>query len=109
MNAAPSEREQRVFAAIADPQRRAMIGMLADESMPVRELAARFDISRPGVSKHLRVLREAGLVREQKVGRQRLYEVNREPLLAVADWLTTLWSDRLNALQELVLQMEDDL
>ncbi len=108
MSAESAGSQQRIFAAIADPQRRAMIGMLADKPMPVRELAARFDISRPGVSKHLRVLREAGLVREQKVGRQRLYEVNREPLLAVADWLTTLWSDRLNALQELVLQMEDE-
>lgn len=108
MNTATSfDAEQRVFAAIADPQRRAIMRLLADEPMPVRQLAARFDISRPGVSKHLRVLREAELVSEQKIGRQRLYEVNREPLMKVAGWLMTLWSDRLHALERLVGEMEN--
>jgi DNA-binding transcriptional ArsR family regulator len=76
-----------VFAALASPVRRSLLGLLLDGPLPVNELAGHFDMRRPSVSEHLRVLRDAGLVVERKVGRQRLYQLDAEPLREVSDWL----------------------
>lgn len=90
-----------VFAALADPTRRRLLELLATGERSAGELAEQFAISRPGVSRHLRVLREAGLVRERADGRHRLYSVDPTPLAEVDDWLDRwrgFWAQRLDAL-----------
>lgn len=94
--------EQQVYSAIADPTRRHIISMLARQPTAVQELADRFDISRPAVSKHLRILKNAQLVTELKRGRQRIYTTNPEPLREVQDWIHSFWGDRLQALKDFV-------
>lgn len=90
-----------VFRAIADPTRRGLLdGLLAGEAS-VGVLASAFDLSLPAVSQHLRVLREVGLVTEQRVGRERRYRIRPEPLREVVDWVSRyerFWEDRLDAL-----------
>ncbi len=90
-----------IFKALADDTRREIIGALADKPLAVHELAARFDISRPAISKHLRVLGDAGLVRSDRIGKENLYRIEPEPLRAVADWLARYWSVRLQTLKDL--------
>jgi len=77
------------FQAVADPTRRAILDLLREREAPVNEIAAGFAMSRPAVSKHLRVLRGARLVRERRGGsdgRQRVYELTPAPLREVAQW-----------------------
>lgn len=76
-----------VFHAVADPTRRAILDRLRGGGVAVAELAAGFDMTRPAVSKHLRVLRDADLVREERDGRQRVYRLNPEPLRDVSQWI----------------------
>jgi DNA-binding transcriptional ArsR family regulator len=90
-----------VFAAISAPARREILALLADGDMPVQELAASFSMSLPGVSQHLAVLREAGLVSVRKEGRQRIYRLNAKPLKEVSQWVEDyekFWSGKLGAL-----------
>lgn len=99
----PDERD--VFQALADPTRRAILGLLRQGSQPVGSIARDFPISRPAISKHLRVLREAELVTEIKVGRNRLYELNAAPLRSVDDWLAHyryMWQHQLRNLKRYV-------
>lgn len=90
--------------AIADPVRREILAMLRGEPRSAGEIAARFTISRPAISRHLRVLRECGLVRDELVGRRRLYSLDPAPLTGLAEWITTMraptsWEHRLDALE----------
>jgi DNA-binding transcriptional ArsR family regulator len=78
------------FKALADSTRREILELLNQGNRSVVEIAERFPISRPAVSKHLRILREAGLVREQRSGRQRICELDGGPLQAVKQWLEPL-------------------
>lgn len=78
---------EAVFQALADPTRRAVLDLLRQGSRPAGEIAAGFTCSRPAVSKHLRVLRRANLVRESKRGRCRWYQLNPAPLRTVDRWL----------------------
>ena len=91
----------RIFKALADETRRDIIVALADRPMPVHEVSARFDMSRPAVSKHLKVLWEAGLVRARRSGRENVYELDRAPLTEVTDWLSRFWAGRLETLKNL--------
>ena len=75
-----------VFSAVADPTRRAILDRLRRGPAPVNDLASGFRISRPAISKHLRVLRGARLVREKKEGRQRIYQLEPERIQEVAKW-----------------------
>jgi len=78
-----------VFAAVASPVRRALLGLLLDRGpLPVQQLAAHFAMSRPSVSEHLKVLKDAGLVREHKSGRHRYYQLEPQPPTELARWLT---------------------
>lgn len=86
-------------AAISDPIRRRVLELVRDDELPAGELAAHFDVSRPAVSRHLRVLRDAGLVRERRAGRLRLYRADPAPLEELRDWLDEYWSGRLQALK----------
>ncbi|MFC5700195.1 ArsR/SmtB family transcription factor [Cohnella faecalis] len=96
-----------VFDAIADPTRRRLIRLLADtEEIPLHELTAQFQMGRTAVSKHLTILKEAGLVIDRKVGRETRYRLNAAPLREIQDWLafySKFWSTnmlRLNLLLE---------
>jgi|SRR4051794_797332 DNA-binding transcriptional ArsR family regulator len=90
-----------VAAALADDTRRRIVERLARGDLSAGELAAGFDTSRPAVSRHLRVLRDAGLVKSEARGQQRVYRLAPEPLAELQSWLTELqgfWSQRLDAL-----------
>ncbi len=94
-----------VFAALSDPIRRALLARLRDGPLTVGELAEPFTISLAGVSKHLGVLSRAGLVDQQKVGRQTRCELRGEALRLAADWVRdyeVFWSERLEALDRVV-------
>ncbi|MGY1725320.1 ArsR/SmtB family transcription factor [Blastococcus sp. SYSU DS0533] len=87
--------------ALADPIRRELIGLLAAGERTAGELAAPFRVSRPAISRHLRVLREAGLVSVRADGRERRYSLDPRPLREIDDWLEPyrdLWAQRLDAL-----------
>ena len=91
-----------VFKAIADPTRRGILDRLRAGPAPVNALAEDFSQSRPAISKHLRVLREASLVSEQRSGRERLYQLNARQLQPVASWVEgyrAMWLDNLNGLK----------
>jgi len=79
-----------VFAAVADPARREIITALARGDLSAGEVAALFPVSRPAVSRHLRVLREAGLVHDELVGRRRVYRLDVDGLAPVAAWLSSV-------------------
>jgi DNA-binding transcriptional ArsR family regulator len=90
-----------VLHALSDPSRRALLEALRDRPVSAGELAARLPIARPGVSRHLRVLREAGLVEVRHEAQRRLYSLRPEPLAEVDAWLDHyrgLWHQRLDAL-----------
>lgn len=94
-----------IFRAISDPTRRAILDRLRDESRTVQKLADGFDMSRPAISQHLKVLRDAGLVRERREGRCRFYALSSQPLRAVDRWLEAyrcMWERNLLGLKEYV-------
>ena len=87
--------------ALADPTRRRIVELLADDERSAGEIASHFATSRPGVSRHLRVLHDAGLVRVREDGRRRLYSLDPAPLEEVDEWLEQyrrFWPNRLDAL-----------
>ena len=92
-----------VFAAVADPTRRSILGRLRGEgALSVSSLASVLPISRQAVTKHLDVLEEAGLIRKRVQGRERLHELEAEPLREVGDWLApyaAAWDERLERLR----------
>ncbi|QEE28049.1 winged helix-turn-helix transcriptional regulator [Terriglobus albidus] len=93
------------FQAIADPTRRAMLDLLREGRKPAGAIAEAFPVSRPAISKHLRLLRHAHLVRETREGRNRIYELNPEPLRAVESWLEkyrAFWTQSLDNLKAMV-------
>jgi len=94
-----------VFRAIADPTRRAILDRLRAGPVPVNALAGEFEQTRPAISKHLRVLREASLVSERRAGRERLYQLDPRRLQTVASWVEgyrAFWLGSLNALKQLL-------
>jgi DNA-binding transcriptional ArsR family regulator len=97
-----SAKRYDVFRAIADPTRRAILDRLRAGPAPVNALAVDFDQTRPAISKHLRVLRDAALVSEQRMGRERVYRLQPRQLQQVAGWLEgyrAFWLDSLNNLK----------
>jgi DNA-binding transcriptional ArsR family regulator len=91
----------RAAHALADPTRLRIVELLAEGERSAGELAAEFDTSRPGVSRHLRVLREHGLVRVRGEGQRRVYSLDPAPLAELDGWLEryrTFWTNRLDAL-----------
>lgn len=89
------------IAALADPTRRRIVELLADGERSAGEIAAQFRTSRPGVSRHLRVLREHGLVHAREQGQRRLYSLDPAPLAELDSWLARyrgFWANRLDAL-----------
>jgi len=96
---------EATFQALADPTRRAVLDLLRRGSQPAGQIASAFPISRPAISKHLRLLRRAHLVREHREGRHRVYQLNPEPLRAVDTWIDqyrVFWMSSLNNLKTFV-------
>lgn len=92
-----------VFQAIADPTRREIIGLLAGQSMNLNAVAEQFEISRPAVSKHIKILTECGLVTIKQEGRERLCQANFRKLNEVSTWVeqySRFWESKLDALEQ---------
>jgi DNA-binding transcriptional ArsR family regulator len=92
----------KALESLADPTRRRIVELLVDGERSAGEIAAQFETSRPGVSRHLRVLREHGLVRARGDGRRRLYSLDPAPLAELDGWLEryrAFWTNRLDALE----------
>lgn len=97
------DREADVFAAISHRARRQMLDLLQGAERSVSDIAAHFEMSRPAVSQHLRILLDAGLVREQRQGRERHYRLVPEQLAPVREWIgqyEQFWDDHLDRLQQ---------
>jgi DNA-binding transcriptional ArsR family regulator len=98
------------FEVLAEPTRRRILDLLLERSRPVGELVELLGLSQPGVSKHLRVLREGGLVRARAEAQRRIYEVRPEPLAEIDAWLDPyrrLWAGRLDALERHLDEHDD--
>jgi DNA-binding transcriptional ArsR family regulator len=101
----PAKTAEATFQALADPTRRAVLDLLRRGSQPAGQIASSFPVSRPAISKHLRLLRRAHLVREHREGRHRVYQLNPEPLRAVDSWIAqyrAFWTTSLNNLKAFV-------
>lgn len=95
-----------VYSAVADPTRRRLLRLLADaDELPLHEMTARFPVGRTAVSKHLAVLKEAGLVIDRKAGRETRYRLNAAPLREIQEWVSfyeRFWTDRVDRLKDLL-------
>jgi DNA-binding transcriptional ArsR family regulator len=85
---------------LAEPRRREILRLLGSGGMPAGRIAARFDVSRPAISQHLAVLKEAGLVTEHRVGRQRMYQVRPEAMTELRAFIEEFWDDALGRLAD---------
>jgi DNA-binding transcriptional ArsR family regulator len=90
---------EAALKAIAAPRRRQILALVRDGELSAGEIAARFDVTRPAVSQHLTVLKEAGLVSERRNGTKRLYQARPEGLAELKAFLEEFWGDRLEALK----------
>lgn len=98
-----------VFQAIADPVRRDIIELLAEESLTVNLVAEKFDISRPAISKHLKILTECGVISISKVGRERRCEIKANTLQPLAEWVEQyrkLWDEKLDSFENYLEQLQ---
>ena len=98
--------QDRQLDALGDPTRRAILARLISGPLPVGELASQFPISRPAISQHLRVLKDARLVTDRPAGNRRLYQLNPEGFESVREYLDQFWSQALCAFQK---KIESDL
>jgi DNA-binding transcriptional ArsR family regulator len=97
------ETRRDVFQAIADPTRRAIIGMLSKEPLNLKAVAENFDISRPAISKHIRILTECGLITIDKQGRDHYCNANLASLREASDWINQykkFWNSKLDLLED---------
>jgi DNA-binding transcriptional ArsR family regulator len=90
---------ETALKAIAEPRRRQILTLVRDEELSAGEIASHFDVTRPAVSQHLTVLKEAGLVDERRNGTKRLYRARPEGLAEVKTFLEEFWGERLDALK----------
>lgn len=98
-----------VFQAIADPHRRDILALLARNPLPLNGIAGHFPISRPAVSKHVKILVECGLIEIRKRGRERVCEVQPEKLNEVSDWIEQYrqsWTQRFDRLDEILQELQ---
>src|SRR5688572_32365919 len=99
------------FNAVAEPRRREILDLLAVGERAVNDLVERLGVAQPQVSKHLRVLREVGLVEVRDQGRQRLYRLNGGPLKPIHDWVKNYertWNERFDAMDELLDELKGE-
>ena len=98
-----------VFQAIAHPNRRAIIGLLANQKLTVNAVAGYFPISRPAISKHIKILKECGLVIVRRQGRERYCELRLDRLSEVAEWVEksrNVWEERFDRLDEYLSELQ---
>ena len=91
--------QEAVLKAIAEPRRQEILRLIWQQERPAGDVAAHFEISRPAISKHLRILREAGLVEERRQGTQRLYRARPERLADATRFLESFWDEGLAAIK----------
>ena len=106
-----SAQKHDVFQAIADPTRRKVLQLLAEQELAISEITAHFPISRTAVAKHLQVLSEAELVSGRKIGREKIYRLQPEPLTELKQWLSfyeKFWDNKLSVLKHLVEERPND-
>ncbi|WOV87018.1 metalloregulator ArsR/SmtB family transcription factor [Sporosarcina oncorhynchi] len=100
------KQERDVYVAVADPTRRKLLHLLAEAGeLPLYELTAEFQMGRTAVSKHLAILKEAGLVTVRKVGRETRYQINAAPLQEIKDWVSfyeNFWIDKVSQLKKML-------
>jgi DNA-binding transcriptional ArsR family regulator len=97
--------EPEIFEAISSPARRKILDLLVEGDQPVKKIAGQFEMSRPAISQHLRILLSVGLVTEKRVGREHHYRLNPERLGPVRDWIAhyeRFWDDNFRRLQALL-------
>lgn len=98
-----------VFQAIADPVRRDIIELLAKESLSVNDVAEKFDISRPAISKHLKILNECGIINYEQIGRERFCSIQPQELIPAFLWIkqyNKLWEDRIDSFENYINQIQ---
>ncbi len=98
-----------VFQAIADPVRREIIELLADETLTVNTVAQKFDVSRPAISKHLKILKECGIITINKQGRERFCQIQPKNLIPAFLWIEqyrNLWEDRLDSFENYLTKLQ---
>ena len=100
------ERVNEVLHALAEPRRRRILALVADHELPAGAIAEQFTVTRPAISQHLRVLREAGLVTERREGTRRLYRARPEGLAELRVFLDAFWTGRLARLREVAEEAE---
>lgn len=99
-----------VFQAIADPTRREILNMLAHQSLNLNSVAEKFDVSRPAISKHIKLLTECGLIAIRPQGRERFCEARLERLREVSSWVEPyrkFWNTKLDALEDYLQRLQD--
>lgn len=104
------ETRRDVFQAIADPTRREIIHLIAQQSLNLNTIAENFDVSRPAISQHIKILMECGLIVIRKQGRERYCEPRLHQLQEVSEWIERyrkLWDDKFNSLDDLLLEMKN--
>jgi DNA-binding transcriptional ArsR family regulator len=89
---------QAILDALAEPRRREILALVRDGELAAGEIAAKFDVSRPAISQHLGVLKQAGLIAERREGTKRLYRARPEGLADLRHFLDDFWNERLDAL-----------
>src|SRR5262245_59094134 len=102
--------ENKIFQALADPSRRAILEALARGEAAVKDLTARFDISQPAVSQHLATLKDAGLVNGRREGRHVYYRVESRGMKPLVDWFAhyrTFWTEHVDRLERLLERMDE--
>ena len=102
--------ENRIFQALADPSRRAILASLTRGEAAVKDLTARFEISQPAVSQHLAALKDAGLVNARREGRCVFYRVDPRGMKPLVDWIAqyrAFWTERVGRLERLLEKMDE--
>jgi len=98
-----------VFQAIADPVRRDIIGLLANETLSVNTVAEKFDVSRPAISKHLKILKECGIIVINKQGRERFCQIQPRNLIPAFLWIEQyqkLWEEKLDSFENYLIKLQ---
>ena len=107
----PKEIRRDVFQAIADPTRRAILSLIAMQAMTPNALAEHFETSRQAVSKHIKILTECHLVKQESAGREIYYHFNAKQMKDIDQWLEQfrkLWDDRFNQLDQVLFNLKSD-
>lgn len=100
----------RTFSALGDPARRSIVQSLAAGAATVKTIAAPFEMSRPAISKHLKVLKDAGIVTSETSGRENWYSLTEDALEGAEDWISEvhdMWADALGSLKQIVEEAQD--